>query len=124
MMRCLIVDDSEAMREIAGDHLRALGHRADEATSAADAVAAMEQTPGRYDVVLLDWDLPSLGALDVLRAAAAMDARPAIVLCATEHDTRQLSLAAAAGAPHHVLKPFDRTALACVLDRLSGSEAA
>ena len=126
MARCLIVDDSEAMREIANEHLTALGHEVVEAGDAETALSALICAPSdgaSIDLVLLDWDLPGLGALDVLRAAADLAARPEIVLCATEHDPRQLQLAAAAGARHHVLKPFDADAIRQVVAEALGPAA-
>ncbi|MEL7487587.1 MAG: response regulator [Pseudomonadota bacterium] len=114
MASCLIVDDSDVIREISVRIVRALGLDPIEATNAPDGVeACADKKPG---VVLLDWDLPSLGALDFLRGVAAMDEkdRPAIVLCATENDPQQFTLAKAAGAEYHVLKPFDEEVVAAV----------
>ena len=53
-------------------------------------------------MVLLDWDLPSMGALDFLRGVGNMpeEEKPAIILCATENDPQQFTLAKAAGAAH------------------------
>lgn len=114
MARCLVVDDSEVMRGIASDILRDLGHDAAEAADSPHAVTACE---GGVDVVLLDWDLPAMGALDFLRAAASMEPRPVIVLCAAENDPRQFALARSAGAPYHLLKPFDAATIAAALRR-------
>ena len=115
MARCLIIDDSDAMREIAADLLDALGHDVTEAAGPEAAVTALHGAAVPFELVLLDWDLPTLGALDVLRAVGELDVKPEIVLCATENDPRQFKLAAAAGARFHVLKPFDRAALEAVL---------
>ena len=115
MAACLVVDDSDSMREVASEILTSLGHRVDEARSAADAAEHLTASGCVVDVVLLDWDLPQMGALDVLRAAATATRRPQIVLCATENDPRQFSLAKAAGAGFHVLKPYDRTTIARVM---------
>ena len=123
MPTCLVVDDSEAMREILADHLSVLGHEVREVGAATEAVAALESA-APIAVVFLDWDLPALGALDVLRAAASMPVRPEIVLCATEHDPRQLRLASAAGARHHVLKPFDARSIAAVMAEIGVARAA
>ena len=111
MATCLVIDDSESMREVASDLLAALGHDVAEATDAAEGLRACDGV----DVVFLDWDLPSLGALDFLRGAATLDPRPAIILCATENDARQFGLARAAGAGVHVLKPYDGETLADAL---------
>lgn len=115
MKTCLIVEDSSLIREIA---LRILKDLSIEAKEAETAGAAIEACLGaKFDVVLLDWDLPSLGALDFLRGAADLppDQRPVIVLCATENDPQQFTLAKAAGAAHNLLKPFDRQSVEAIL---------
>jgi two-component system chemotaxis response regulator CheY len=118
MARCLVVDDSEVIRGIAADILTGLGH---DVTEAEDCKGAVTASSG-VDVVFLDWDLPAMGALDFLRAAAGMEERPVIILCAAENDPRQFALARAAGAPLHVLKPFDVGTLAAAM-RQAGHEA-
>ena len=111
---CLVVDDSELIREIAIRIITDLGLAAD---GAADASAAIEYCrENKPAAVFLDWDLPSMGALDFLREAASLQGeRPAVILCATENDHQQFVLAKAAGASHHILKPFDKGALAIKL---------
>ncbi|MEL7490055.1 MAG: response regulator [Pseudomonadota bacterium] len=108
MKKCLIIDDSEVIREIIVRLVKDLGLEPLEATSAGEGVEICGGASPA--VVLLDWDLPKMGALDFLRGAGAMDAdkRPEIVLCATENDHQQFTLAKAAGAKHHLLKPFNR----------------
>lgn len=109
---CLIIDDSEVIREIGARIATDLGFDAESVESAA---AAIEHCSERHtNVVLLDWDLPSMGALDFLRGAVELgeERRPEIILCATENDPQQFTLARAAGARHHILKPFDRDAVA------------
>ncbi len=111
---CLVVDDSEVIREIAIRILTDLGLEADGVANAALAVEyCREHKPG---AVFLDWDLPSMGALDFLREAASLGGdKPAIILCATENDHQQFTLAKAAGASHHILKPFDKGAVTAKL---------
>lgn len=112
MKTCLIVEDSPVIREIAARIVTDLGLTPWEAENAAGAVEQCQRQ--KPDVVLLDWDLPSMGALDFLHGIGALEAqaRPDIVLCATENDPQQFTLAKAAGAAHHVLKPFDKGAIA------------
>lgn len=107
MKTCLIVEDSALIREIAVRIVKDLGFEAKEAGTADRAAAQVRDA--KPDIVLLDWDLPALGALDFLRGVGELeaDARPPIVLCATEHDPQQFKLAKAAGAGFHVMKPFD-----------------
>ncbi|MEM8936611.1 MAG: response regulator [Pseudomonadota bacterium] len=108
---CLIVDDSRVIREIT---IRIISDLDLNAVGVESAQAGLEHCRvNRVHAVMLDWDLPDMGALDFLRGAAdfAPDAKPQIILCATENDQQQFSLARAAGAAHHILKPYDRSAV-------------
>ena len=111
---CLIIDDSEVIREIAARIVADLGYTPVQADSAAEGVDFCNDN--ETIVVMLDWDLPSMGALDFLRGASELPEakKPIIILCATENDPQQFTLAKAAGAAHHVLKPFDRASIETV----------
>lgn len=111
MKNILIIEDSEVIREIIARIVRDVGFEPKQAASAADGAAFCRQE--KPQAVLLDWDLPSMGALDFLREIGTFepDNRPAIVLCATENDPQQFTLAKAAGAAYHILKPFDRVSM-------------
>ncbi|MCI5047160.1 MAG: response regulator [Aquisalinus sp.] len=117
MATCLIVDDSEVIRLITRRILENLGHSASEAESAQEAVDACATT--MPEVVFLDWDLPSLGALDFLKGLSEIKNvnRPAVVLCATENDGQQFALARAAGARYHILKPYELSTIRAVLEQ-------
>lgn len=108
---CLVIDDSDVIREIAVRIVTDLGMSVEQSANPASAVEVCADH--EISCVLLDWDLPSMGALDFLRDAADLpeDRRPVIIICATENDPQQFTLAKAAGAAHHVLKPFDRAAI-------------
>lgn len=111
MKNVVVVEDSAVMREISVRILKDLGVGAREAAEASSAIELCRER--KPDAVLLDWDLPQLGALDFLRGVGAFepDQRPVIVLIATENDHQQFMLARAAGAAHYILKPFDAPAL-------------
>ena len=115
MKSCLIVEDSALIREITVRIVKDLGLSPSEAASSREAVEQCRAAPP--DVIFLDWDLPMLGALEVLHGVGGLEIerRPAIVLMATENDPQQFVLAKAAGAAFHVLKPFDRDSVAAVL---------
>jgi len=115
MKTCLVLEDSELIREIAARILKELAIEPREAESAAKGLDLCRAA--KIDAVMLDWDLPAMGALDFLRGAAdlAAEARPTIILCATENDPQQFTLAKAAGAAHYLLKPFDKDSVAAKL---------
>ena len=69
-----------------------------------------------YDPTAISASPSWRAAQGVLREAAVLEgARPVIILCATENDHQQFVLAKAAGAAHHILKPFDKGVLAAKL---------
>jgi len=115
---CLVIDDSEVIREIAVRIITDLGLETAQAENAALAIEYCREN--KPDAVFLDWDLPSMGALDFLRGAGelASEDRPEIILCATENDHQQFTLAKAAGAAHHILKPFDKFAIETKLSEI------
>ncbi len=111
MKTCLIIEDNAIVRGITVDILTQLGIETIETDSADVAIAhCVKMKP---DLVMLDWDLPSMKALDFLQGVGDLEPsmRPMIMLCATENDHKQFSLAKAAGAEHHILKPFDKMRL-------------
>ncbi len=122
MALCLVVDDSEVIRLITRKILESLQQSVVHATSADEALKVCQDS--QPDIVFLDWDLPSLGALDVLKGISELDTevKPTIVLCATENDAQQFALARAAGAAHHLLKPYDLATIKAILEQAGVSE--
>lgn len=111
MSRILIVEDERSIRQLLAFTLRAAGH---EAVEAADAIAAMDETSrATPDLVLLDWALPDMDGLRLLRfwrtdeATAAM---PVIMLTARAIESDRVT-ALQAGADDYITKPFGREEL-------------
>ncbi len=119
MTRCLIVDDSVVIRKIARSILESQGYEISEAENGHEALASAKRRPP--DVILLDWQLPTLGALEVLAAlrASFYGRRPYIIYWTTENDSAEISRALAAGADDFLLKPFDRADLVGKMSALS-----
>ncbi|MFO0420607.1 MAG: ATP-binding protein [Planctomycetota bacterium] len=80
-LRILVVDDSEAARELVVSMVRALGHEADEAASGALALAAARVNC--YDLVLVDYHMPEQDGVSTATALAAAAATPPFVVLLT-----------------------------------------
>lgn len=115
----LIVEDNDASRRLVMETLRAAGF--DNLSFARDAEEAIEQMQGHNpDLLLLDWGLPGMQGIDLvreIRAAAVMpDTRfanpevPIIMLTARQR-ARDVTAARNAGISEFVIKPFSTTAL-------------
>lgn len=124
MKPCLIIEDSDIIREIVARMVRDLGYEPLEAGNVEEALQQCRQH--EPSVVMLDWDLPAMEALDFLREISLLqlDNAPAIILCATENDPQQFTLAKAAGAEYHLIKPFDQASIKDVFGKVDAASQA
>lgn len=107
----LVVEDEESIRTLITLNLQAAGYMVEEAK---DGTQALEKVKAvKPDLVLLDWMLPGLDGLDVLRSLKADPAfatLPVIMLTAKseEHD---IVLGLEMGAVDYITKPFSNKVL-------------
>jgi two-component system KDP operon response regulator KdpE len=103
MSRILVVDDDPQIRRMLRVALIAQGYEVREARSAEAAFELLENE--RYDLVLLDINMPGAGGLEVCRAVRASS--DAAVIMLTVRDTERDKIEALdAGADDFVTKPF------------------
>lgn len=103
----LIVDDSATMRKLIMRGLRQAGiEKAEfrEASDGAEALKALETA--RCDLVLTDVNMPGMGGIEFVKAAAKLTAAPPIVMITTEGNEDLLKEALDCGARGVVKKPF------------------
>lgn len=110
-MRALIVDDSRFVR----DYLRGLlEERGVDCDEAADGQAGLDRlrNDGPFDLALVDWNMPVMGGLDMLknlRQEGYADLK--VMMVTTEADNDFILKALDAGADEYLMKPFDEEAL-------------
>jgi CheY-like chemotaxis protein len=103
----LIVDDEQAVREVAAAVLRR--HGAD-VLLAGDGAAALElyrQRPEAINLVLLDLTMPGLSGEDVLRALHQSGAGPKVVVMSGYSEQETMRRCAELGAVGFLRKPFE-----------------
>jgi two-component system chemotaxis response regulator CheY len=122
-MRALIVDDSRFVR----GYLRGLlEEKGIECEEAGDGQAGMEMldSSGSFDLALLDWNMPVMNGLDMLkqlRAEGYSDLK--VMMVTTEAENDFILRALDAGADEYLMKPFDDEALTEKLAMLGLVEA-
>jgi EAL domain-containing protein (putative c-di-GMP-specific phosphodiesterase class I)/CheY-like chemotaxis protein len=112
--RVLTVDDDPLILALVRRTLSRAGFAVD---SAADGREALSQiAANRYDVIVTDVRMPTLGGLDLLRAVRSHDLDVPIVLMTGKPDFDSAHAAVEYGAFRYVVKPFDPRALLAVVE--------
>jgi two-component system chemotaxis response regulator CheY len=122
-MRALIVDDSRFVRGFLRGLLEEKGIECEEA---ADGKAGMEQLNAGlpFDLALVDWNMPVMNGLEMLRQLRAQGlANVKVMMVTTEAENDFILRALDAGADEYLMKPFDDEALTEKLAMLGLMEA-
>jgi len=86
-----------------------------EVVEAGHGAEAMEHLEGgqRFDLALVDWNMPEMNGFEFVKAARADDSYAAMKICmvTTETETTQVVKALEAGANEYIMKPFTKEAL-------------
>jgi two-component system chemotaxis response regulator CheY len=110
-MRALIVDDSRFVR----GYLRGLlEEKGIECEEAGDGQAGMDLLHGGlcFDLALVDWNMPVMDGLEMLRQTRAQGfASLKVMMVTTEAENDFIVRALDAGADEYLMKPFDDEAL-------------
>ena len=123
-LHILAVDDDLGSLALLEWMLKDAGAEVVAVTSVREAIAALIESPGRYDALLADIGMPDEDGLALIRQVRAMAADaggriPAVAITAyVSERERQMSLDA--GFQIHLTKPVDQTQLIRVVAGLTG----
>jgi two-component system chemotaxis response regulator CheY len=110
-MKVLLVDDSRTIRNIQKNVLKQIGHT--DITEAADGVEALQQIgEARPDLVLIDWNMPKMDGITLVRKIRETDKDLVLIMCTTEAEKGRVIEAIKAGVNSYVVKPFTSDTLA------------
>ncbi len=111
-MRALVIDDSRAMRSILTGILEEIGFEVEQAKDAEDALSLLEEQ-GRFELALVDWNLPELSGLDLVKMVREMSGHGdlRLMMVTTETQLDRVREALSAGADEYIMKPFDKEML-------------
>ena len=104
-MKILLVDDSRTIRNIQKNVLGQLGHKdVMEAADGVEALKAMQDT--KPDLVLVDWNMPNMDGITLVRKIRETDKATPLIMVTTEAEKRRVIEAIQAGVNNYVVKPF------------------
>jgi diguanylate cyclase (GGDEF)-like protein len=107
-MRILIAEDDFTSRTVLAGVLEKSGHEVVETVNGAAAWDALQQ-PDAPRLVILDWMMPEMDGLEVLRRIRGLetDQPPYIIMLTTKGEKADIIAGLDAGANDYLAKPFD-----------------
>lgn len=107
-LRILVVDDEETLRTSIAQSLREEGYAVDEASNGIDADCKAMALD--YDLVLLDWMLPGMSGIDLLKKLRLKRSMPVLLLTARD-SIQDRVVGLDLGADDYLVKPFSLSEL-------------
>ena len=104
-MKILLVDDSRTILNIQKNVLKQLGH--EDVVEAEDGVQALTQYGiAKPDLMLVDWNMPNMDGITLIRKIRETDRKTPIIMCTTEAEKSRVLEAVKAGVNNYIVKPF------------------
>lgn len=115
-MRILLVEDEAKLARSLARGLQEEGHTVDCCERGLDAFEQAEATP--YDMVVLDWMLPDMDGLAILRQWRARGLQVPVLMLTARGSVNERVLGLRAGADDYLVKPFAFDELLARMDAL------
>ncbi|MCK4629221.1 MAG: response regulator [Sedimentisphaerales bacterium] len=115
-MKFLLVDDSRTMRNIWKKVISSLENS--ETVEAGDGVEGLNaiKENGPVDIMLVDWNMPNMDGLTMVKKVRETDKTTPIIMVTTEAEKPRIIEAIKAGVNNYVVKPFTPDALLGKID--------
>lgn len=104
MAKILLVEDDYVLANTLLDWLEFKGHEAVHVANGEEALTSM--TNGSFNIVVLDWNLPGLNGLEVLRRYRQGGGNAPVLMLTGMHGSSDEEKCKQAGASRYLAKPF------------------
>jgi two-component system chemotaxis response regulator CheY len=113
-MKVIVADDSRVMRSIIEKVVQSIGHEVIHATNGQEVLDLLDREGAEVDLILLDWNMPVMNGLEVLRRMQEekFHRRIPVLMVSTESEEAKKKQALNEGARGYLSKPFTSQELA------------
>ena len=116
--KILVVDDEPDIVDMLSIGLERLGYETVAVTDPLEALAAFEEDPAAWDIVVSDEVMPQMRGLELVRKLKAVRGDVRVLLCTGYSDTANDKIIRAAGVDVMLLKPVDAVTVASKIRQL------
>ena len=102
----LLVDDEDAIIDVAREMLEQSGYRVFTASSGEDALALLQTTVGRIDLIVLDLGMPGMGGQACLKELLRLNPDQKVIIASGYSVTEEANAALESGAKGFLNKPY------------------
>jgi two-component system, OmpR family, response regulator len=122
MANILLVEDDTDLSETLQDWLAFQQHTVEAVYNGPEALEQMRF--GSYDIVVLDWQLPGMDGIDVLKHYRSEGGALKVLMLTGRTEAKEIKLLLEAGATDYMAKPFNLKDLSARIEKiLSGAPA-
>jgi two-component system chemotaxis response regulator CheY len=121
-MKLIVADDSRLIRGIIERTAVSIGFEVIHAANGKEALNILEASDKDINLVLLDWNMPMMNGIDVLRNMRSDDRfkNIPVMMISTESEDDKIKEAIDAGAHGYLTKPFTADKLADAIRQVLG----
>jgi two-component system chemotaxis response regulator CheY len=106
----MLVDDSRTIRNIQKNVLKQLGY--EDIIDAEDGVVALKLfNEAPPDLMLVDWNMPNMDGITLIRKIREVNKTIPMIMCTTEAEKSRVLEAIKAGVNNYIVKPFTAESL-------------
>jgi two-component system alkaline phosphatase synthesis response regulator PhoP len=102
--KLLVIEDDRELIDLLTMHLTAEGYQVDAAADGEAGLRAFQS--GQYGLVILDWMLPTMSGIDVLREIRTGDTRTPVLMLTARGEESDKVLGLELGCDDYMTKPF------------------
>ena len=119
-MKILVVDDSMLIRRLIESAASVIGRECVGVADGAKAIATLQAEPNGYALICLDWNMPNMDGLQLLKAVRSSPTLKhlPVMMITAEAKKENIIAAAQAGASGYIVKPFTAATLAEKLQKI------
>jgi DNA-binding response OmpR family regulator len=104
MAKILVIEDDKMLSEVVREHLKGDHHNVEIAETGTDAVEMLDAF--KFDVILLDWDLPGISGIQVLSSFRKNGGTTPVLMLTHRGSIDEKEAGFDAGSDDYLAKPF------------------